>query len=121
MDAATLAIVEQIARLGLIGTYALFIVLLIAGILRIGKQVDGDKTLVETERARERAEWAEEKKRLIAEGTAREEAIRTEYARRETQLVGERDQWRDRSIATDERLDRVAGAFERIARTPAPQ
>lgn len=31
------------------------------------------------------------------------------------------DEWRDRSIATDARLDRVADAFEAIAKKAAPK
>jgi hypothetical protein len=121
VDQATLALVEQIARLGLIGTYALFIVLLIVGVLRIGRQVDAASAKSDAERDRARAEWVVEKARLIAERDAREIALREEYARREGLLAGERDQWRDRATQDGERLDRVAHAFERLAKASAPE
>lgn len=84
------------------GALAVVLVLLIAGVLRVGKLVDAER---EAERKR------------IAEERAAE---RAEWLRREGLLTSERDEWRDRSIATDERLDRVATAFERLAKSPAP-
>lgn len=43
-----------------------------------------------------------------------------ERDRREAVLVEERDEWRDRSIASETRLDRISTAFERLANAPAP-
>lgn len=40
---------------------------------------------------------------------------------REQQLIGERDEWRARSLATDERLDRIADAFEKVVGREAPR
>lgn len=91
--------------LGAIAQYGLAIVvaaLLILGVLRVGKYVD------------------EERARIIAERDAREARIIEERDRREKQLIAERDEWRDRALAWDARLDRVAGAFERLAKAPAP-
>ena len=96
------------------GALAVVLGLLVVGILRVGKLVDAER---EAERKRRDDELAAERKRVAEERAAE----RAEWARREAILTGERDQWRDRSTATDERLDRVIGAFERLAKAPAPE
>lgn len=64
----------------------------------------------------------------LADDTERRAAAAAEIARvaadrdrREAIVVGERDEWRDRSLASEARLDRVSRAFERLAGGPAPE
>lgn len=92
MDPGLVAIAESISKLGPVAILVLGGLLMVVGILRPGKLVDAERD------------------RIIAERD-----------RREAELAKERDEWRDRSLATDERLDRVAGAFERISKTAAPE
>ncbi len=92
-----------ILQLGVAGVVVVGFLLLVYGILRVGKLVDAERD------------------RLILERDRRESILVSERDRREAILTSERDAWRDRSLATDDRLDRVVAAFERIARAPAPQ
>lgn len=95
------------------GAVSVVLVLLIVGVLRVGKFVDEERTRLLRERdAREAA--------IIADRDRREAAIIAERDRRETIILAERDDWRDRALAYDARLDRVAGAFEKLAKAPAP-
>lgn len=96
------------------GAVAVTLGLLILGVLRVGKYVDEERVRILAERdAREAA--------IIADRDRREAAIIAERDRREAILVSERDDWRDRALAYDSRLDRVAAAFERLAKMPAPE
>lgn len=92
-----------IAQLGVAGVVILGFLLMVQGVLRPGKLVDAERD------------------RILVERDKREAEITSQRDRREAQLIVERDAWRDRSFATDERLDRVAAAFERLAKAPAPE
>lgn len=95
------------------GAVAVVLVLVIVGILRVGKFVDAEKQRILDERDAER-------KRLFEERDRREAAIVAERDRREGILIAERDEWRNRSFALDARNDRLVGAFERLSKSPAP-
>lgn len=88
-----------LAQLGVAGVVIVGFILVIQGVLRVGKLVDAERERVERERAEERKEWL----------------------RREALVVAERDAWRDRAVADGDRLDRVSKAFERLANAPAPE
>lgn len=98
-----IGLADSIAKLGAVGLLALEVVLLLVGVLRVGKLVDDERT------------------RIVGERDKRETTLVAERDRREGLLTAERDAWRDRSLATDARLDRVAAAFERLAKLPAPE
>ena len=103
MDQSLVSLAGAIAQLGVAGVVVVGFLLMVQGVLRPGKLVDSERD------------------RILAERDKRQSEITAERDRREAQLILERDAWRDRSIATDERLDRVAAAFERLAKAPAPQ
>lgn len=46
---------------------------------------------------------------------------RREAERRESVLVAERDAWKDRAAAAEERMGRFANAFLKLAKTDAPE
>lgn len=121
MDPAVLAFAETLARVGVIGLLSIEIALLIFGILRVGRLVDGETKKVDDAHAKEIAGWEQRTKERDEEWKAREARLIAERDAREAQLAAERDQWRDRSNHTDDRLDRVTRAFERIAKTAAPE
>lgn len=103
MDQQLVSLASAIAQLGVAGVVILGFLLMVQGVLRPGKLVDNERD------------------RILSERDKREAEITGQRDRREAQLILERDAWRDRSIATDERLDRVAAAFERLAKGPAPE
>jgi hypothetical protein len=103
VDASLVALASAIAQLGVAGVVIVGFLLMVQGVLRPGKLVDSERD------------------RILLERDKRETEISAQRDRREAQLIAERDAWRDRSLATDERLDRVAAAFERLAKAPAPQ
>jgi hypothetical protein len=96
MDPGTLAalagVADSLAKLGSLGLALVFGILFLRGTIRSGALVDADRD--------------------------RDDAV---DAKREALLTAERDAWRDRALAVEDRLDRLVNAFERIAKTAAPE
>lgn len=111
--AELVTLADSIAKLGAIGLLALEVVLLVVGILRVGKLVDSE---------RERATAAADKRvaDIIIDRDKREATIVAQYEKRIGEVIDERDTWQNRSTSTDERLERLSAAFERITRQAAP-
>lgn len=67
-----------------------------------------------------RLHQADDAKRDAA-AAAEIDRIIAERDRREAILIEERAEWRDRSISSETRLDRISNAFEKLANSPAPE